>query len=70
MKLSYFIYALKVNIFQVIVEKSRSESLNLQYIHSSLFDATACQPTDENVADFSFVNNVTDCADDFVDVLI
>lgn len=61
MKLLYFMYVLKVNLFSVLVENSRSQSLNLQYIHSSLFDATSCQPTEEDIEiDMAVVNNITD----------
>lgn len=61
MKVLYFLYILKVNLFSVIMENSRSQSLNLQYIHSSLFDATSCEPTDEEDIDIaSVVNNITD----------
>lgn len=44
----------------MIVENSRSQSLNLQYIQSSLFDATSCQPTDEDFIPDVPVVNVTD----------
>lgn len=49
---------LKINLFQTIVENSRSKSIDLQYIQSSLFDATSCQ-TDED-AEFIVLNNITD----------
>lgn len=69
MKLLYFLYVLKVNLFSVIVENSRSQSLNLQHIHSSLFEANSCQTDDDIEITLSDFNNVTDEAyidDDFL----
>lgn len=59
MKILYLLYLLKINMFQVIVNNSRTESLSTVYIHSSLFDSTSCTEEPE-FPDPAIMVNITD----------
>lgn len=51
---------LKVNVLQVLVNNSRSRSISLQFIDSSIFEASACSKHPEEYPDSAFVVNMTD----------
>jgi hypothetical protein len=54
-------YALKVNILNIIVLNSRSHSISIQLIDSSLFEASVCTPPpDEYRANYSVNINMTE----------
>lgn len=57
---SVLIYMLKVNVLQVLVNNSRSRSISLQFIDSSIFEASACSKHPEEYPDSAFVVNMTD----------
>lgn len=58
----WLMYALKVNVLNIIVQNSRSFSISLQYILSPVFEACASTSEPEYVyADSSFdYSNLTD----------
>ncbi|EGW30412.1 uncharacterized protein SPAPADRAFT_142985 [Spathaspora passalidarum NRRL Y-27907] len=57
----WFIYLIKINLLQMIVHGSRNPSLTIQYIDSSIFEASRCTPESENYsADRAWANNLTD----------
>ncbi|ODV81884.1 uncharacterized protein CANTADRAFT_59492 [Suhomyces tanzawaensis NRRL Y-17324] len=53
-------YTLKVNILQILVRNSQNHSISLNYIDSSLFEASASTRCPDEYADLSFVNNITE----------
>lgn len=57
----FLIYALKVNILNVIVQNSRSHSISVKLIDSSLFEASVCtKPAEDYLANYSININMTD----------
>lgn len=55
------LYALKVNILNIVVQNSRSHSISIQLIDSSLFEASVCTPPpDEFRANYSVNINMTE----------
>lgn len=57
---SVIIYTLKVNLLQVLVNNCRSHSISLQFIDSSIFEASASSTHPDEYADNAFVVNITD----------
>ncbi|ODV65588.1 hypothetical protein HYPBUDRAFT_113787 [Hyphopichia burtonii NRRL Y-1933] len=54
------IYSLKLNILLIFVRLSRSNSISLSYLDSSIFERTASTTHPEEYPDSSFINNITD----------
>ncbi|CUM45280.1 unnamed protein product [Debaryomyces fabryi] len=57
---SVIIYTLKVNLLQVLVNNCRSHSISLQFIDSSIFEASTSSKHPDEYADGAFVVNITD----------
>lgn len=56
-----FIYTLKINLLQIFVNNCRNHSISINYIDSSVFEATRSTSCPDEFADHSFfVNNITD----------
>lgn len=56
------LYALKANVLQVLVNNSRSHSISIQFIDSSIFEASASTSHCDEHPDYSYmVNNMTGC---------
>lgn len=66
---TWFIYFIKINFLQIVLNGSRNPSISLQYIQSPIFDQTPTECTGDKSVDDNFfrskkdrvwMNNITD----------